>query len=65
MAKANKGVDLGVLQNDVEAASRLFKTARTNAINARQAEVKAEQAYDVAQKAMAAGVEQVKAATKV
>lgn len=63
--KQSKGADLGVLQNEAENAAKVLKGARTAAINAKQAEQKAEEAYGVAQKALAAGVEQVKAATKV
>lgn len=65
MAKNQKGVDLGVLQNDVEQTSRVLKGARSAFANAKQAVEKAEEAYANAQKALNAGVEQLKAATKI
>lgn len=60
-----KGADLGVLQEEVEAAARVLKGANTALKNAQQAAEKAETAYAVSQRALEAGVAQVKAATKV
>ena len=64
-AKRCKGADLGVLQEDAEAAARVLKGAKTALANAEQAVKKAEESYNVAQKALTAGVAQVQAATKV
>lgn len=64
MAK-NKGADLGVLQEQVEVAASQLKGAKTSFANAKQALEKAEANYQTAQKALSAGVEQVKAATNV
>lgn len=63
--KNRKGADLGVLQNEVEQTARVLKGAKTAEANAKQAVAKAEEAYNNAQRALSAGVEQVKAATKV
>lgn len=64
-SKQARGADLGVLQQEVEQAAKSLKGAKTVAANAAQALAKAEDAYGVAQKALAAGVAQVQAATKV
>lgn len=65
MAIAKKGTDLGALQEQVEQAAKTLKGARTSLANALQAEKKAEEAYSVAQRSLAAGVTTVQAATKV
>lgn len=62
---ASKSTDLNVLQATAEKAASHLKGARTNLANAVQAVEKAEAAYAVAQKTFDAGVQQVKAATKV
>lgn len=60
-----KGADLGVLQDEVEKTAKTLKGAKTTLANAKQAVAKAEEAYGNAKKALAAGVEQVSAATNV
>lgn len=65
MANTKKGADLGFLQDEIERTSKTLKGAKTAYINAKQAMEKAEEAYSNAQKALVAGVEQIKAATKV
>lgn len=63
--KQSKSTDLGVLQTEAENAAKRLKGARTVHANAVQALVRAEEAHNVAQKALAAGVAQVSATTKV
>lgn len=65
MATTKKGADLGFLQDEVERTAKTLKGAKTAFINAKQAMEKAEESYSNAQKALVAGVEQVKASTKV
>lgn len=60
-----KSVDLGVLQSEAENAARQLKAANTALSNARATVARAEEAYSVAQKALALGTESVKAATRV
>ena len=65
MSKQCKSVDLGSLQSEAEGAAKVLKGARTTLANATQAVERAEAAYSVAQNSLKAGVEQVKASTKV
>lgn len=58
-------LDLGVLQSDMEQAARSLKSTTSALLRASEANVQAENAYDVARKALAAGVAQLTAATKV
>lgn len=60
-----KATDLGLLQEQAENAARALKGANTALVNAQQAVEKAENAYNIAQKALTAGTEQVRIATKV
>lgn len=64
MAKGN-GTNLGELQQAAESAASKLKAARTNMASASAALLRAEEAYVTAQKTLQAGVEQVKASTKV
>ena len=63
--QSGKVMDLGVLQDEAEKAASQLKGAHTAYNNARAAVERAEQAYNVAQKALVLGMEQVKAATRV
>lgn len=66
MASAQKkSLDLGALQDQMEKTAREYKAAKTNLQRAHDAYNKAEEAYLVAQKAVAAGVGQLAAQTKV
>jgi hypothetical protein len=66
MAKSNsKCVDLGTLQSNMEVSSRNFKSAATTLKRAQESYNRAEAEYTVANRSLAAGVEQVRAATKV
>ncbi len=60
-----RSVDLGQLQNEMEAASRQLKAANTILNKAQDAQNSAEGNYHSACKALAAGVLQLTAATKV
>jgi len=60
-----KAVDLGVLQSDLEKAARQLKSTTTDLLRASEANLRAEQEYDVAKKALAAGVAQISSSTKV
>ena len=60
-----KALDLGILQSDLEAAAKKYKVATLAAQRAVEASVAAEQEYDNAKKALAAGVAQLNAAVKV
>lgn len=62
---SKKGTDLGVLQEAAEAAAKSYRLAQQNHNRALDALNKAEAAHQNAQKALAAGLEQVRAATKV
>lgn len=65
MKASGKSVDLGLLQSSLETHTKTLKAATTTLQRAQDAFARAESEYVVAQKAMAAGVEQVRAATKV
>ena len=65
MKKQNSSTDLGALQSDAESAAKILKGARTVLATSKLAFDRADEAYCVAQKALQAGVEQVKASTKV
>lgn len=65
MKKQSRSTDLGNLQSDAESAARVLKSARTTLSTAKLAFDRADEAHSVAQKALQAGVEQVKASTKV
>lgn len=60
-----KGTDLGVLQEQAEAAAKQFKAANTALNNAKAAATRAAEAHNLAQKALAIAVEQVQASTRV
>lgn len=60
-----KATDLGSLQEQVEAAARKLKAAKTAVTNANSAYDRACEAYGIAQKALVAGVEQIQISTKV
>jgi hypothetical protein len=65
MAQKQGSTDLGVLQREVENAAKVLKAAKRAAETAKAAHERAEDAYSVSQKALTAGVEQIKVATKV
>ncbi len=65
MAKINRSVDHGKLQDDMELASKNLKTSITLLNKAKEQHAKADAAYGVAQKTLNAGVEQLTASTKV
>lgn len=66
MAKPQtKALDLGVLQSNLESAARNLKTTTSALLRASEAQVRAEAEYDTAKKALAAGVAQITASTKV
>ena len=66
MAKAmTKALNMGALQEIAEQAARNYRTAQTVLQRAIEQSNKAESAYNVAQKALSAGVEQLRASTKV
>jgi len=65
LVQRQRGSDLGVLQQEMENAAKALKAARAALNTAQQTEKKAEEAYAVAQRSLAAGVTQVQAATKV
>ncbi len=65
MKKQSSSTDLGVLQADAESAAKVLKSARTVLATSKLAFERADEAYSIAQKALQAGVEQVKASTKV
>lgn len=58
-------LDLGALQANLEAASKNLKSAVSAAKKAKEVEERAEADYASAQKALAAGMAQLLAATKV
>lgn len=60
-----QALDLGVLQKNLEQSARQLKATTTALLRASEANVRAEQEYDVAKKALAAGVQQISASTKV
>lgn len=60
-----RGVDLGTLQDGAEKTAKALKAANAALVKAKKAAEDAEAAYNVAQKALAAGVEQLRASTKV
>jgi hypothetical protein len=60
-----RSLDLGQLQNEVENASRAFKAAGTILSKAQEAYDNAEKNHHASQKALAAGVAQLLAGTKV
>ena len=60
-----RSLDLGKLQDEVELAARTLKAANTALSKAADAQSLAESNHHAAQKAMAAGVAQLTAATKV
>jgi hypothetical protein len=61
----NQSVDLGTLQGNMEISSRNLKSAATTLKRAQQSYDLAEAEYAVASRSLSAGVEQVRAATKV
>lgn len=63
--KPNKALDLGILQSNLEQAARNLKATTSALLRASEANVRAENEYDTARKALAAGVAQIGAATKV
>lgn len=65
MAKQTKSVDLGALQVEMENAAKSLKAAQTVFNKAKDALDKADQHYVTTKAALAAGVDQLKAATKV
>ena len=60
-----KALDLGVLQSNLEAATKALKSAAPAASRANEAASRAEAEYDSAKKALVAGVAQITASTKV
>lgn len=58
-------LDLGQLQDNMEQASKNWKGAHTNMVRSKEAFEKADAAYSNAKNELAAGVDQLKAATKV
>lgn len=60
-----KGADLGVLQAQMESCAKGYRASITAFKKASDAMNRAEEAYINASKALAAGLEQVKASTKV
>lgn len=64
-AKQQKALDMGQLQDNLERATKTYKTARTNLNRASEAHEKAEQEYITAAKALQAGMDQLRASTKV
>ena len=65
MATKQKSTDLGLLQEEAEAAAKTLKGARTAAANAKLALDRAEEAHNNAQKALSIGVESIKTTTRV
>lgn len=67
MASNTKKValDMGALQSNLEAAAKNLKSAQAIQAKANDATERAEQDYEAAKKALAAGVAQIMAATKV
>lgn len=67
MASNTKKValDMGALQSNLEAAAKNLKAAQATQAKANDAAERAEQDYEAAKKALAAGVAQIMAATKV
>lgn len=63
--KQTKALDLGALQNNLEAATKAYKTAGTAFARASEAFARSEAEYDSAKKALLAGVAQITASTKV
>lgn len=59
-----KSTDLGQLQTEAEKAAKELKAARAATATAKANEARKEEAYAVAQKALAIGVDQVKNSTK-
>lgn len=64
MAK-NGSLDLGQLQANLEQRTKDLKAANTKLKQALEQQIKAETEYNVANKSMTAGMDQLKAATKV
>lgn len=60
-----QALDLGVLQANLEAATKSLKAANSAALRANEAAAFAEAEYDSAKKALTAGVAQITASTKV
>lgn len=60
-----QALDLGVLQAEQQSAAKALKAANTAASKANEAQQNAEHEYETAKKALAAGVAQITAATKV
>ncbi len=60
-----RALDLGVLQSNLEAATKQRKTTAMALMRASEADLRAEAEYDACKKALAAGVAQLTAATKV
>lgn len=58
-------LDMGVLQTNMESAARTLKSTTSALLRASEANLRAEADYDVARKALAAGVAQLTASTKV
>lgn len=67
MASNTKKValDMGALQSNLEAAAKNLKTAQAAQVKANDVAERAEAEYEAAKKALAAGVAQIMAATKV
>lgn len=65
MAKQTKSVDLGALQVEMENAAKSLKSAQTTYNKAKEALDRADSHYISTKNALAAGVEQLKAATKI
>ena len=63
--KITGALDLGVLQAELQQAARNLKSTTSALLRASEAQIKAESEYDVAKKALDAGVQQLRAATKV
>lgn len=64
-ARSARGLDLGTLQSEAEKAARNLKAADAAFKRAKEARDRADADHSVAQKALAAGFEQLIAATKV
>ncbi len=65
MASKSVGLDLGQLQCNLETKTKELKAANTKFKQAKDQQVKAEAEYQVAVKSMDAGMEQLKASTKI
>jgi hypothetical protein len=65
MKPVKKSLDMGLLQENLEQATRNFKTAKTNFQRASESYVKSEEAYEVAKKSIVAAFGQLSASTKI